>query len=151
MRSGSQGSACRSQCDGCTWPLEVGKPWLGCNGACKVCKEALESGLPCDPARCVNLVKQTHRDRKACPAHMRGAKGTIKGIDVRYCQKVRAAPALLTASSAVVLAFLAALLFYTSTLLLSSPGYVRSARSFWQSTRSSIATSSAYLLPKILR
>lgn len=99
------GSACRSQCDGCTWPLEVGKPWLGCNGACLACKQALESSLPCDPARCTNLVKQTHRDRKACPAHMRGAKGTIKGIDVRYCQKVRAAPALLTTSSAVVLCF----------------------------------------------
>ena len=92
--SGSQvRNACRSQCDSCNWPLEVGKPWLGCKGSCTACREALDSGQQCDLAHCVIIVKQTHRDRKACPAHMRGAKGRIGGIPVRYCQKVRAPPA----------------------------------------------------------
>ena len=48
----------------------------------------------CKKGRCQMLVTGTHIDRKICPEHLRGALGTIKGVPVRYCQRVRAMFAL---------------------------------------------------------
>ena len=39
--------------------------------------------------RCQTLVTDTHIDRKICPKHLRGAPGTIHGVPMRYCQRVR--------------------------------------------------------------
>ena len=70
--------------DCCDRKLVSGQLLATCTCATKACRND----------RCQMLVTGTHIDRKICPIYLRGGPGTIKGVPVRYCQRVRALTAL---------------------------------------------------------
>lgn len=72
------------QMDCCNQKLVSGQGLAPCTCTTKACRNG----------RCQMLVTDTHIDRKICPKHLRGGPGTISGVPVRYCQRVRALFAL---------------------------------------------------------
>ncbi len=65
--------------DHCDLVIVRGQRLATCACATKACRNG----------RCQTLVTDTHIDRKICPKHLRGGPGTIDGVPVRYCQRVR--------------------------------------------------------------